>query len=94
MLAGRLLNQTEHQVTLTKREGSDLLDVIVLQLMLVNDRPVQGKLLGFFEQVDAIFSCLIGLRLCVEGDTRRVELDVCGDDRLGPIHEEEGGEAG
>ena len=92
MLARCSLDQPEHKVSL--QEGPWLhLAVVSAQTLLVDGRPAECQQPAFLQQVDAVFSCLLGVRLGVHGDSWGVELNIRRDDAFGIVDEEERREA-
>ena len=94
MLAGCLLDQPEHKVAFLERSWPDLPVVVSAQALLVDAGLSECQQPALFQQVNVVFSRLLGVRLGVHGDSRGVELYVRWDDGFGTIDEEEGREAG
>ncbi len=94
MLAGCSLDQPEHKIAFLEGSWLDLPVVVMAQTLLVDGGSAECQQPALFQQVDAVFSRFLGLRLHVHGDLRRVELDVSWDDSLDTIYKEERSEAG
>lgn len=94
VLAGDSLDLPEYQVTFVEGKGPDTLVVVVEKLLLVDGRPAQSQLACFLEQGIDVFSFFFCIRLRIQDDSRRVEFDVRGDDRLETIQKEEQSETG
>ena len=93
MLSGCSLDQLEHKVFLQERSWLHLVVVVSAQTLLVDGRPAECQQPAFLQQVDTVFSRLLGIRLGVHGDSWGVKLDVCWDDGFGTVDEEERREA-
>ena len=94
MLAGCSLDQPEHKVSLLEGSWLHLAVVVSAQTLLVDGGPAECQQPTLLQQVDTVFSCLLGVRLGVHGDSRGVELYVRRDDGFSTVDEEEGREAG
>ena len=93
MLTSCSLDQSEHKVALLERSRPDLPVVVSAQTLLVDGRPAECEQPAFLQQVDAVFSRLLGIRLGVHGDPWGVEFDIRRDDGFGTVDEEERCEA-
>lgn len=62
--------------------------------MLIPGGPYDGGVSLLLEHVDICLALLLGLSLIVETNMGHVEVEVRGDDCLGPIDEEEWGVTG
>ena len=94
MLAGCSLDQPEHKVAFLERSWPDLPVVVSTQALLVDAGPAECQQPALFQQIDAVFSCFLRLRLGVHGDTRGIEFYVRWDDGFSTVDEEERREAG
>ena len=92
-MAGCSLDQPEHKVSLLEGSWLHLAVVVSAETLLVDGRPAECQQPAFLQQVDAVFSCLLGIRLGVHGDSWGVELNIHRDDGFSTIDEEEGREA-
>ncbi len=88
------LDEPEHKVAFLEDPGFDLSVVVSAQTLLVDGGPAECQQPAFLQQVDAVFSCFLGLCLNVHGDSWGVEFNIRRDDSLGTIYKEERGEAG
>ena len=70
VLAGCSLDQPEHKVSLLEGSCLDLPTVVVAQTLLVDGGPTECQQPALFQQIDAVFSCFLCLRLRVHGDAR------------------------
>ena len=93
MLVGCSLDQSEHKVTLLERSRPDLPVVVSAQALLVDAGPAECQQPALFQQIDAVFSCLLRVRLGVHGDSWGVKLYIHRDDGFGAVDEEERREA-
>ena len=94
MLAGCLLDQPEHKVSLLEVFRLDLPVVVWAQPLLVYAGPAKCQQPALFQQIDAVLSCFLCFLLSVHGDSWGVELYVRWDDGFNTVDEEERCEAG
>jgi hypothetical protein len=68
-----------------------LSSVIVVKSLLVADKSHHDSVLHLLKHVDVCLALFLGSLLIIEVDTRGIEVEVGGDDRLSSVDEEEGG---
>lgn len=64
--------------------------VVAMRSLLIPGGPYDGSVPLLLEHVNVRLTLLLGLFLIVEMNVGPVEVEVGGDDRLGPIDEETG----
>ena len=93
MLSGCSLDQPEHKVSLQEGSWLHLAVVVSAQILLVDGRPAECQQPAFLQQVNTVFSCFLGVRFGVHGNSWGVKFDIRRDDGFGTIDEEEMREA-
>lgn len=81
---------SEDKITNNKRTLTYLPGVEAMQSLLIPGGAYDSGVLFLFVHVDVRLALLLGLLLLVEVDIGGVEVQIRGDDRLGPIDEEKG----